>query len=149
MAKQKTKGHNLVGRVSKEKANTVADDSLQTRSPGAGPGSMQSAMQSRPLGFGGSVRGERGGPGSQQASWSARQQAQRMRARAEQERLGEAQQSGYGGMQQEQFAGAQEADGGGRGSGQGGGKQDSSRNQAANAGPGEANRVRSSSKGKK
>ena len=57
-------------------------------------------------GFGGSVQGERGGPGSQQSSWSARQQAQRLRARAEEANMGQSRQSGYGGNEQDQRAGS-------------------------------------------
>lgn len=60
-------------------------------------------------GFGGSEQGERGGPGTQQAGWSARQQAQRMQARAEEARQGLPQQSGYGGAEQKQHAGSQES----------------------------------------
>lgn len=112
MAKQKTKGANLVGRVSREKAIPVANDSLQTRAPGAGPGNAQSATRAQGLGFGGSAQGERAGAGSQQAGWSSRQQAQRMRARVEQERQGLAQQSGYGGIQQDQRAGSEESSAG-------------------------------------
>ncbi|MFD2367160.1 hypothetical protein [Pseudoduganella sp. GCM10020061] len=127
MAKQKTKGNNVVGRVSKEKAIPVANDSLQTRAPGAGPGNLQSGNRGQSLGFGGSWQGERGGPGTQQASWSSRQQAQRMRARAEEERLGAARQSGYGGSQQSQAAGSEESAHGPIGARQGGGGRESSK----------------------
>jgi hypothetical protein len=148
MTKQKTKGTNLVGRVSKEQAIPVASDSLQTRAPGAGPGNLQSATRAPAMGFGGSEQGERGGPGTQQAGWSSRQQAQRMRDRAEQERQGQAQQSGYGGSQQAQRAGSEESATGPASSMQSADDRGTDRNQAANArGPG-ANRARSSSKGK-
>jgi hypothetical protein len=78
-------------RMSKGKANTVANDSLQTRAPGAGPGSSRGNMQSG-SGFGASEAGPRGGPGAQQTGWSSRQQADRIMARGEESRLGEAQQ---------------------------------------------------------
>ena len=148
MAKQKTKGTNLVGRVAREKAITVASDSLQTRAPGAGPGNRQSVPQSQALGFGGSAQGERGSPGSQQAGWSSRQQAQRMRARAEEERQGQAQQSGFGGAQQYQVAGSEESPVGPDSSLQRGGKQGRDPEQASNASRPGAQRASSSSKGK-
>jgi hypothetical protein len=98
-------------RVSKEKAIPVANDSLQTKAPGAGPGpsrgNEQSSSQQR--GFGGDEAGERGGPGAQQTGWSSRQQAERIQARGEESRLGMPQQSGYGGAEQDQHAGSQES----------------------------------------
>lgn len=148
MAKQKTKGTNLVGRVAREKANPVANDSLQTRAPGAGPGNRQSVARPQELGFGGSVQGERGSPGSQQAGWSSRQQAQRMRARAEEERQGQAQQSGYGGAQQYQVAGSEESPVGPDSSMQREGNQGRDPEQASNASRPGANRSSSSSKGR-
>lgn len=98
-------------RVSKEKANTVASDSLQTKAPGAGPGPSRGNMQSSSQqgGFGGGEAGQRGGPGAQQTGWSSRQQAERIIARGEESRLGMPQQSGYGGAQQDQHAGSQES----------------------------------------
>lgn len=110
--------------VSKEKTIPVAENSQSTKAPGAHqPGSAN--VQSANVEAGGAVlrdRGswqtgsldtevgtERGGPGSAQAGWSSRQQAERMQARGEESRLGQAQQSGYGGMQQDQHAGSQES----------------------------------------
>ncbi|HEY1042686.1 MAG TPA: hypothetical protein VGE60_02385 [Telluria sp.] len=145
MAKQKTKGTNPVGRVAREKANLVANDSLQTRAPGAGPGNSQSAARAHEAGFGGSVQGERAGAGSQQAAWSARQQAQRMRARAEEERQGLARQSGYGGAQQSQSAGSEESPLGAGSSMQRGNDQPADRDQPSNASDAGAGRARPSS----
>jgi hypothetical protein len=56
-----------------------------------------------------SNEGTRGGTGTQQTGWSARQQAVRMGSRAEAERKGESQQSGYSGVEQNQHAGSQDA----------------------------------------
>jgi hypothetical protein len=95
--------------VSKEKSIPVADDSLQTRPPGAGPPRGNEQSSSEPAGFGGDEAGERGGPGSQQTGWSSRQQAERIVARGEESRLGMPQQSGYGGAEQDQHAGSQES----------------------------------------
>jgi hypothetical protein len=78
-------------RKSKGKANTVANDSLQTRAPGAGPGPSRGNMQSS-SGFGTAQMGPRGGPGAQQTGWSSRQQADRIMARGEESRLGMVQQ---------------------------------------------------------
>jgi hypothetical protein len=106
--------------VSREKAVLVAENSRQTKPPGAhqpGSANVQSASREeagatirdrpplQPLSGG----GERGGAGAQQAGWSSRQQAERIEARAEELRLGEPQQSGYGGLQQDQRAGSQES----------------------------------------
>lgn len=144
MAKQKSKGINVVGRVGREKSITVASGSLQTRAPGAGPGNRQSVARSPLLGFGGSEQGERGGPGTQQAGWSSRQQAQRMRARAEEERQGMA---GQGSMQQSQAGGAGETTAGAGASMQRGGGQGQDAVPAPNANRPEANRSRASTKG--
>ncbi|HEU4851885.1 MAG TPA: hypothetical protein VFT37_07000 [Telluria sp.] len=114
-ARKTSKGANNTPRTSKEKANVVAEGSLQTRAPGAGPGNSMQHARPALAGFGGSVQGERGGPGSQQSSWSARQQAQRLRARAEEGGLGQSRQSGYGGNEQDQRAGSEESAQGGRG----------------------------------
>jgi hypothetical protein len=46
------------------------------------------------------VGSQRGGAGAQQSGWSARQSAQRMQARGEEDRLNASRQSGYGGMEQ-------------------------------------------------
>jgi hypothetical protein len=98
-------------RVSKEKAIPVANDSLQTKAPGAGPGPSRGNMQSSSTqgGFGGTEVGQRGGPGAQQTGWSSRQQGGRIMARGEESRLGKPQQSGYGGAEQNQHAGSQES----------------------------------------
>lgn len=53
--------------------------------------------------------GQYGGIATQQPRFSARQQAQRMQARAEESRRGESQQSGWGGMEQDQHGGAQQS----------------------------------------
>jgi hypothetical protein len=47
------------------------------------------------------VGSQRGGGGGQQAGWSARQSAQRMQARGEEDRLNASRQSGSGGQTQE------------------------------------------------
>lgn len=108
-ARKTSKGTNTAPRSSREKSNVVAEGSLQTRSPGSGPGrSMQSARPEL-AGFGGSVQGERGGPGSQQSSWSARQQALRIRSKAEEGSPSQSRQSAGSGDQQEQRAGSQES----------------------------------------
>jgi hypothetical protein len=119
MAKQKHPGVNKAGIRSKEKDLTVADGSLQARAPGwVAPGGAspqfdinraardrtQSMQQG---GFGGSQQGERGGL-NQQSGWSSRQQAERMRARAEESRQGMSQRSGYG-AEQNQHAGSRES----------------------------------------
>lgn len=112
-SKEKVKGgDNRARGIHKPKGVTVAEGSLQSRAPGyvmpGGPdspfprvhtGSMQSDLS----------RGQRGGAGAQQNGWSARQQAQRMQARGEQDRLGQSQQSGSGGLEQYQHAGSQES----------------------------------------
>lgn len=113
-SKPKGQGANKAGSSAKEKIVPVAEGSLQSRSPGAGPGKLEdrdtgllhASRQSESLQ---SQRWQYGGAGSQQSGWSARQQAQRMQARAEEQRRGESQQSGYGGQEQHQHAGAQES----------------------------------------
>jgi hypothetical protein len=111
--------------VSREKAIPVAQNSQETRAPGArepGSASVQSAnieelgaaLRERGTFQTGSgatddIAGERGGPGAQQTGWSSRQQAERIQARGEESRLGQPQQSGYGGMEQDQHAGSQES----------------------------------------
>jgi hypothetical protein len=98
--------------IAKEKTVTVANGSLQPRAPGwVAPGSanVQSAnieQQGAALRSRGSLQGN-GGGGSQQAGWSARQSAQRMQARGEEDRLNASRQSGYGGMEQKQASGSQ------------------------------------------
>ena len=121
MAKQKRPGLNKAGIRSKEKDIPVAADSLQARAPGwVAPGSASEQFDSnwaardrnqnqQQGGYGGSEQGERGSVGAQQSGWSSRQQADRMRARAEEARQGLSQQSGYGGSEQSQRAGSQES----------------------------------------
>jgi hypothetical protein len=101
--------------IAKEKIVPVAEGSQQPRAPGwVAPGSanVQSAnleQQGAALRARGSLQGsvdanlgtQRGGPGAQQAGWSARQSAQRMQARGEEDRLNASRQSGYGGMGQQ------------------------------------------------
>ncbi|OON59118.1 hypothetical protein B0920_25150 [Massilia sp. KIM] len=120
MSKSKEKvrgGDNRAGGIHKPKVVTVAEGSLQSRAPGyVMPGGPDTPFQKAHTGSMQSEnRGARGGPGAQQAGWSARQQAQRMQARGEQERLGEPQQSG-GGNEQYQHAGSQESPTGPKGS---------------------------------
>jgi hypothetical protein len=95
--------------ISKEKRIPVAEDSLQTKPPGAGPGARQAGTIGGGLHVGESDDGIRGGAGAQQGGWSARQQAERIEARAEEVRLGQPQQSGYGGLEQDQHAGSEES----------------------------------------
>lgn len=97
--------------VRREKMVPVAPGSQQGKAPGAGPGKGQSD-----IGLGtnaGSMQstdaGSRGGPGSQTGGRSARQQAQRMQAQAEADRLGASQQSGAGGLEQKQHAGSKDS----------------------------------------
>jgi hypothetical protein len=117
-SKQKGQGNEGRG-IAKEKGIPVASDSQQTRPPGSrqsGSAEVMSANKeaqgatlrnrSAEQGqFGGSEQGERGAGMNQQAGWSARQQAQRMQARAEESRKGESQQSGYGGMEHQHTGG--------------------------------------------
>lgn len=119
---------------------TVSQDSLQSKPPGVvdrGSANVQSAsaeeggtsMRDR-----GSLQGTqddvgsaRGGAGAQQAGWSARQQAQRSEALAEEDRQGLPQQSGKGGLEQKQRAGSQESTVGPQGSRQSGGPSNAQR----------------------
>jgi hypothetical protein len=132
----KTKGHGNEHRgMAKEKGINVSPDSLQTRPPGSRQsGSAEVLSANKEQGnsylrnqgpqrqFGGTEQGERGAGTAQQAGWSSRQQAQRMQARAEEERLGQPRQSpGYGGMEQDQRAGSRESQVGPSGSMQTGG----------------------------
>ena len=103
-SKEKVKGVDTHSRGSaKPKSLTVAEGSLQTRAPGyvmpggldtpfprGNTGSMQSEISSR---------GQRAGAAMPSSGWSARQQAQRMQARGEQDRLGSARQSSNGNAQ--------------------------------------------------
>lgn len=100
-SKEKVKGGDSRARGSaKLKTLMVAEGSLQSRAPGyVMPGGLDTPF---PKGNTGSMqsdstgRGQRAGAGSQAGGWSARQQAQRMQARGEQDRLGESRQSGSG-----------------------------------------------------
>ncbi len=89
--------------VSKEKINPVAPDSLQGRAPGVAPANAQrgsGSMQRDTAGV-----GERGGVGSQQTGWAARQSAERARERGAAAEAGRTVDS----MQQDQHAGSQES----------------------------------------
>jgi hypothetical protein len=114
MSKQKGPDTTHSRGIAKEKTVTVAADSQQPRAPGwVAPGSanVQSAnieqlgasLRARGSLQGGlenpNVGSQRGGAGAQQAGWSARQSAQRMQARGEEDRLNASRQSGYGGME--------------------------------------------------
>ena len=123
MSKQKGPDSTRARGIAKEKIVPVAEGSQQPRAPGwVAPGSanVQSAnieQQGASLRARGSLQGsvndnvgsQRGGPGAQQAGWSARQSAQRMQARGEEDRLNASRQSGYGGMEQQQKGGSMEA----------------------------------------
>jgi hypothetical protein len=89
---------------SKQKVNSVANGSLQSRAPGAGPSRGNEQSGSQQSATGGNQAGARGGPGAQQSGWSSRQQAERIMARGEESRLGMPQQSGYGGAEHKQHA---------------------------------------------
>ena len=124
MTKQKGPDSVRARGIAKEKVVTVAEGSLQPRAPGwvaPGGASVQSAnieqqgaaLRSRGSLQGGggdqNVGGQRGGGGASQAGWSARQSAQRVQARGEEDRTNASRQSGYGGMEQKQRAGSQES----------------------------------------
>jgi hypothetical protein len=119
MTKQKGPDSVRARGIAKEKTVTVANGSQQPRAPGwvaPGGASVQSAnieQQGAALRARGSLQGNGmgdqnvgsqrgGGGGAQQAGWSARQSAQRMQARGEEDRLNASRQSGYGGMEQQQ-----------------------------------------------
>jgi len=142
MTKQKGPDSVRARGIAKEKIVPVAEGSLQPRAPGwvaPGGANVQSAnieQQGAALRARGSLQGggsgdanvgsQRGGGGAQQAGWSARQSAQRMQARGEEDRLNAPRQSGYGGMEQQQKAGSQESPTGPSGSlqtGAGGSRQ--------------------------
>lgn len=122
MTKQKGPDSTRSRGIAKEKIMPVAEGSQQPRAPGwVAPGSanvqsanieqMGAALRSRGSLQGGldNVGTQRGGAGSQQAGWSARQSAQRMQARGEEDRLNASRQSGYGGMEQQQKGGSLES----------------------------------------
>jgi hypothetical protein len=121
MSKQKGPDSTRARGIAKEKTVTVAEGSQQPRAPGwVAPGSanvqsanieqMGAALRSRGSLQGGldneNVGSQRGGAGAQQAGWSARQSAQRMQARGEEDRMNASRQSGYGGMEQKQVSGS-------------------------------------------
>lgn len=115
MSSKKPKGHNQSTTFAKPKIVPVAEGSLQSKKPGGGPGSRGSEQNSLTRGSRQSANmasqgGQYGGIATQQPRFSARQQAQRMQARAEEERRGEGRQSGWGGMEQYQHAGAQQSE---------------------------------------
>jgi hypothetical protein len=122
MTKQKGPDTTHSRGIAKEKIMPVAEGSQQPRAPGwVAPGSanvqsanieqMGAALRSRGSLQGGldNVGTQRGGAGAQQAGWSARQSAQRMQARGEEDRLNASRQSGYGGMEQQQKGGSLES----------------------------------------
>jgi hypothetical protein len=122
MTKQKGPDTTHSRGIAKEKIVPVAEGSQQPRAPGwVAPGSanvqsanieqMGAALRSRGSLQGGldNVGTQRGGAGAQQAGWSARQSAQRMQARGEEDRLNASRQSGYGGMEQQQKGGSLES----------------------------------------
>jgi hypothetical protein len=122
MTKQKGPDSVRARGIAKEKIVPVANGSLQPRAPGwvaPGGANVQSAnieQQGAALRARGSLQGngmgdqnvgtQRGGSNAQQAGWSARQSAQRMQARGEEDRLNASRQSGYGGMEQKQVSGS-------------------------------------------
>ena len=113
-SKEKVKGgDNRARGIAKPKTLMVAEGSLQSRAPGyVMPGGLDTPF---PKGNTGSMqsdstgRGQRAGAGSQAAGWSARQQAQRMQARGEQDRLGESRQSGNGAASQQRQGSIEES----------------------------------------
>ena len=125
MSKQKGPDSVRARGIAKEKIVPVANGSLQPRAPGwVAPGSanVQSAnieQQGAALRARGSLQGggagdlnvgsQRGGAGAQQSGWSARQSAQRLQARGEEDRLNASRQSGYGGMEQNQAGGSMQS----------------------------------------
>ena len=122
MTKQKGPDTTHSRGIAKEKIVPVAEGSQQPRAPGwVAPGSanvqsanieqMGAALRSRGSLQGGldNVGTQRGCAVAQQAGWSARQSAQRMQARGEEDRLNASRQSGYGGMEQQQKGGSLES----------------------------------------
>lgn len=121
MSKQKGPDSTRARGIAKEKIVPVAPGSQQPRAPGwvaPGGANVQSAnieQQGAALRARGSLQGgldspnvgsQRGGAGAQQAGWSARQSAQRMQARGEEDRQNASRQSGHGGMEQRQVSSA-------------------------------------------
>jgi len=97
--------------AAKPKINPVAEGSLKGRTGGSVPadldrGNQQLVREAMP---GTDGAGTRGGAGTQQTGWGARQHGERLDKRAEESRQGVSQQSGYGGTEQKQHAGSQES----------------------------------------
>lgn len=97
-SREKVKGADNRSRgIAKPKTLTVAEGSLQTRAPGyVMPGGFDTDASRS---YGGSMQSDMNGRSQRsganaQGGWSARQQAQRMQARGEQDRLGQSRQSG-------------------------------------------------------
>jgi hypothetical protein len=116
MTKQKGPDSVRARGIAKEKTVTVAEGSLQPRAPGwvaPGGANVQSAnieQGGAALRARGSLQGGLDSPNvGQQVGWSARQSAQRVQARGEEDRLNASRQSGYGGQEQKQHAGSQES----------------------------------------
>jgi hypothetical protein len=84
--KHKGMAHEHGRSVRREKIVPVAPESQQGKSPGSGAGNRQSGAGASSMGS--TDAGSRGGPGSQTGGRSARQQAQRMQAQADADRLG-------------------------------------------------------------
>jgi hypothetical protein len=115
MSKQKALDSNRARSIGKEKTMTVAEDSQQPRAPGwVAPGSanvqsanieqLGSALRSR-----GSLQGGLDNPNMDIQRSGARQSAQRMQARGEEDRLNASRQSGYGGIEQSQESGSRQS----------------------------------------
>jgi hypothetical protein len=114
MSSKKQKAGNHSSTFAKPRIVPVAEGSLQSKTPGGGPGPRANEQNSlnrgsRQAANMASQGGQYGGIATQQPRFSARQQAQRMQARAEESRRGESQQSGWGGMEQDQHGGAQQS----------------------------------------
>jgi hypothetical protein len=110
MTKQKGPDSTRARGIAKEKIVPVAEGSQQPRAPGwvaPGGANVQSAnieQQGAALRARGSLQGGTDGPTVQRTS--ARQNAQRLQARGEEDRLNASRQSGYGGAEQRQVSGA-------------------------------------------
>ncbi len=110
MTKQKGPDSTRARGIAKEKIVPVAEGSQQPRAPGwvaPGGANVQSAnieQQGAALRARGSLQGGTDGPAVQRTS--ARQSAQRLQARGEEDRLNASRQSGYGGAEQRQVSAA-------------------------------------------
>ena len=88
-------GDNRARGIHKPKTVTVAEDSLQSRAPGAVMrGGPDTPFPAGSIGSQQSDRSQRGSAGVANSGWSARQRGERMQAQAEQNRMGESRQSG-------------------------------------------------------